>query len=149
MRKFSLRMEPALPRAEMDLLAIVKEQGDKTLPKKSLLQSILDNLPFNILVFDAQGLIGYVNVNFCNLVGYEKEEVLGLTIKEFAEYFVPTMPYDFTRLPRILQGEVITGYHYQLTHFDGTIIPVEFNSYPLRTDPEEQPIGCLVIINKK
>ncbi|MBZ4654163.1 MAG: fold [Peptococcaceae bacterium] len=147
MRKFSLKMEPALPRAEMELLAIVKEQGDKTPVRKGLLQSILDNLPFNILVFDENGFIAYANLNFCNLVGYEREEILGLHISEYAEILVPTMPYDFSRLPRILQGEIIAGYHYNLTHLDGTNIPVEFNSYPLRTEPEAKPIGCLVVIN--
>jgi len=150
MRKFSLIMEPALPRTDSDLLHFVKEQMDRTPVDKGLLNSILDGFPYCILVFNENGEIAYVNKQFCQFVGSTAKELIGMDIKEFADTYVHTKPYDFTRLPRILCGETITGYKYEMIKADGSLGTVEFNSYPIRHDHDKkEKTGCLVLIKVK
>lgn len=145
MKNFTLKMIPALPRAEEELLSLIKEPHDAPPIKKSLLQAILDNLPFNLLVYDDQAHIAFANVNLCELVGFSKEELIGLKLEEFAELVV-NPPYDYSRYPRILNGETITKYNYIFRDKMGKIFPVEFNSYPLRISQDTKPIGCLIVI---
>jgi len=149
MRKFSLITEPALPRTDSELLHFVKEQMDRSPIDKGLLSSILESFPYALLVFSEKGQIAYVNKQFCQLVGSNSRELLGMRIAEFAELFIQTKPYDFSRLPRILCGETITGYTYELTKNDGTPCTVEFNSYPLLHDADKkEKSGCLILIRE-
>ncbi len=150
MKKFSLFMEPALPRTDTDLIKFIKEQMQKPTVDKGLLSSILDSFPYAILVFNEHSRIVYVNEQFAQLVGASAEELLDLDIRNFAERYVKTKPYDFSRLPRILAGETITGYHYDINKGDGTTQTVEFNSYPLYDDREsKKTAGCLILIREK
>lgn len=150
MRKFSLFMEPALPRTDTELLHFVKEQMDRSLIDKGLLNSILDSFPYCILVFNDKAQIAYVNKQFCDFVGKTAKELLSMNITKFAELYVHSKPYDFSRLPRILCGETITGYNYEMLNSKGETITMEFNSYPLHHDTEKkEKAGCLMLIREK
>ncbi|MFZ5944434.1 MAG: PAS domain-containing protein [Bacillota bacterium] len=146
MKKFNLHFEPAFPRAEEEILEIFKDATDKSWVKKGLLQAILDNLPFNIMVLNDTSTITYVNSHFCQLIGYTREELIDLTLSEFAQLLVSESEYDFTRYPRILAGETIVNYSYTFRHKKNYNLKVKYNSYPLRINPNEKPIGCLCII---
>lgn len=142
-------MEPALPRTDSELLLFVKEQMDRSPIDKGLLNSILDSFPYLILVFSEQGQISYVNKQFCEFVGSSSKRLLGMTIQDFADLYVATKPYDFSRLPRVLCGETITGYHYELLDSQGQPVTVEYNAYPLQGDcNKKENCGCLILIRK-
>lgn len=150
MRKFSLFMEPALPRTDSELLYFVKKQMDRSPVDKGLLNSILDSCPFCILVFNEKGQIAYVNKQFSQFVGSPAKELQGMEISEFADLYIHSKPYDFSRLPRILCGETITGYNYEMLNKEGNPISMEFNSYPLHHDNEKkEKAGCLIMIREK
>lgn len=148
MKKLTLNFEPAFPRSENQILGIFSDNYDKIVLKKGLLEAILDNLPFNILVLDDNSRLVYVNTNFCNLAGYGKGELINLTLKEFAKLIVFESKYDFTRYPKILAGETIRNYTYTFRHKDGDHILVKFSSYPLKPETNSQPIGCLCVIEE-
>ncbi|MDN5323633.1 MAG: hypothetical protein PWQ67_2087 [Clostridia bacterium] len=145
MKKLNLNYEPAFPRTEEEIIEIFKD-SEKPLIRKGLLQAILDNLPFNILVLNDKSTLAYVNSHFCDLVGYSRDDLLDLTLNEFADLLVVNDPYDYTRYPRILAGETINNYTYTFRHKKGYEFKVRYNSYPLRVDSESKPIGCLCII---
>lgn len=149
MGKLNLHYEPAFPRAEEEILDIFKDNNDKSLIKKGLLKAILNNLPFNILVLDDKSNLAFVNAHFCNLVGYSREELLNLSLTEFANKLIVDSNYDYTRYPRILAGETISNYSYTFKHKKGQKIRVKYNSIPLRTEANGKPIGCLCIIEPK
>jgi len=146
LEKLNLHYEPAFPRAEEDILEMFKNNSDKLPIKKGFLQAILDNLPFNILVLDDNSNLTYVNSHFCNLTGYEKDELIGLSLDEFAKLLVVNGPYDFSRYPRILSGETISNYTYNFRNKKGQKFKVNYNSFPLRIDKQSKPIGCLCLI---
>lgn len=149
MKRITLRMEPALPRSDTELLQLVREQMEKTPLDKGFLQSILNSFPYYLLVFDEKGSIVYVNKQFSRLLGIPSKDLLSMDIHTFADRYIHSKPYDFTRLPRILAGETITGYHYEIIRADGNTCRVEFNSYPLHYDKEKQKkAGCLILISE-
>ncbi|MCF7866967.1 PAS domain S-box protein [Candidatus Woesearchaeota archaeon] len=53
---------------------------------KNKFKAITENSKDGIVLINAKGAIDYINSAFCNLVGYEKEDVLG---KNFHELFAP------------------------------------------------------------
>jgi len=145
-KRLNLTFEPAFPRTEEEILEIFKDNTDKTAVKKGLLQAILDNLPFNILVLNNHYKLAYVNTHFCDYTGYSRNELLDLTLNEFANLLVVENQYDYTRYPRVLAGETIKNYHYTFRHKKGHHMKVSYSSYPLKTASDSKPIGCLCLI---
>jgi PAS domain S-box-containing protein len=141
----TLNYVPAFPRAEEKILEIFADNKNMMVVSKGLLQAILDNLPFNILVFDDHSKIVFINKNLCNLIGYSKDELLDLTMEQYVKRVI-TEDYDFSRYPQILSGKTIKNYTYTLKHKNGNKIPVRYNSYPLKVEPNNNTIGCLIII---
>jgi len=148
LKKSNLNFEPAFPRGGEEILGIFKNTSDKTAFKKGFLQAILDNLPFNILVLNDRSQLAYVNPNFSVLTGYSKDELLEMTLTEFAQLLVVENRYDYTRYPRVLAGETIRNYTYTFKHKNGYHIKVRYSSYPLRVESDANPIGCLCIIEE-
>lgn len=146
MKKVTLNFVPAFPRAEEKIMEIFSDKNNRMVVTKGLLQSILDNLPFNILVFDDNSKVTFINKNFSNLIGYSSDELLELTLEEFVRLVIIDNEYDFTRYPKILSGEIIKNYCYTFKHKDGRNIPVRYNSYPLKVESDSHIIGCLCII---
>jgi len=146
MKKVTLNYVPAFPRAEQKILEIFSDNNTRMVVTKGLLQAILDNLPFNILVFDDNARIIFTNKNFSNLIGYSNNELLELTLEQFVKLAIADESYDYTRLPKILSGETIKNYTYTFKHKNGNLVPVRYNSYPLRVESNGNIIGCLCII---
>ena len=56
-------------------MEIFTDKSNRMVVTKGLLQTILDNLPFNILVFDDNSKVTFINKNFSNLIGYSSDEL--------------------------------------------------------------------------
>jgi PAS domain S-box-containing protein len=96
---------------------------------EAIYQAMIANAPDGILLVDGQGLIVLVNNQLCELFGYARDELLGLSV----EYLVPVdhrhghvaQRESFQHQPRVRPmgiGQELTG-----RRRDGSEIPVEIS----------------------
>lgn len=103
-------------------------------PGDSLLQpQTLDFMPEGIMIIDLMGYISYANPKFCNLVGYKKEQLVGLFYQEAAKKLFNTSDDLLDYFLEVLKGRKLTT-KTQLEHRQGSSIPVHQFMNPVIND---------------
>ncbi len=98
---------------------------------RDLAESLFDASPDAIVLFDREGVVCAINDAACELVGYSREEVLGVHVVEMVRRS------DGPRVSLAREAALAGGTeHFETTarHRDGTIIPIECAIYPARRD---------------
>jgi PAS domain S-box-containing protein len=88
----------------------------------TLIGEAVDNGPVAIFVADEEGRYIAVNAFACDLLGYDRSELLSLTVQEIA----PTERVD-ERLAALARGGVLDGIAV-LRHKDGSDVTVEWRA---------------------
>ncbi len=110
-------------------------------------RGIFDESVAAIYLFDDKKNFVDANQAGVDLLGYSKEELLGMNIREVDADPVVVVPAHET----LLSGENIINYEHQLKHKDGAIVTVLNNSKPL-TDAQGRAVGMqstLINITKR
>ncbi len=95
-------------------------------------QYAVDQSPATIIITDTDGRIEYVNHKFCNLTGYQPEEVLGETPKLLQSGDAPPQTYANLR-QQLIRGEVWRG-TFRNRKKDGELYWAKTAILPLRDD---------------
>ncbi|HRX96182.1 MAG TPA: PAS domain S-box protein [Bacteroidales bacterium] len=102
-----------------------QKEADEELKKRERQYGTLFNLsPNGIIIEDSEGLILDVNPAFCELLGYDKNELLGFNVKSLAH---PDARYQVEdNIRKILKGEQLSHTEKSIKK-DGTIAYVHLN----------------------
>jgi PAS domain S-box-containing protein len=92
------------------------------LVQKSLVGEALEHGPMAIFVADEDGRYIAVNAYACELLGYTRDELLGLNLSEVAVNPGALEDYDAMRRNRRHAGSTV------LRHADGTELPMNFRA---------------------
>ncbi len=127
---------------------VVRDNSWRRLMEKSLRESenkyrlLAETSSDLIFTFDITGKITYLSPVVKSMTGYSAREVLG---KNFWDFIVPEhIEPTIEKFNRGIQGEDIPLYEIELTHKNGTRIPVELNVNSTY-DADGNPTGRLVV----
>ncbi len=124
------------------------------------LENIIDNSLDGIMISDATGHIINVNQAVLELMGYEREELLGLTPVAFAFFdegmyettagervFVSqkSLQESYARMESFFSDGHINSYGYFIKRKDGRLVAVEANIVMLHS-PSGEPVGAVSIM---
>jgi two-component system NtrC family sensor kinase len=99
----------------------VTEEYEQAHATESFLQHLVETLPVGIAVGDPETLeVRSANRAFCDLVGYEVEEILGMR---------PPYPWRTQEIPPLWRGLDSTLFR----HRDGRLIPVDVQRFAVRS----------------
>lgn len=100
-------------------------QTSNCLPGDILYRSLLDQTAFAVFVSDPDGHCVEVNDAACTMLGYSRQEVLDLPVKDL----IPAGEYSDDRMmPEAIQLGRSTFVEHNLVRKDGTLLPVETNA---------------------
>ena len=92
------------------------------LVQKSLIGEALDQGPLAVFVADDDGKYLAVNAYACNLLGYEREELLALRVTDVAVNDGAAEDYEEMRRNKVHVGATV------LRHKDGRELPMHFRA---------------------
>ncbi|HEY9298475.1 MAG TPA: PAS domain S-box protein, partial [Phormidium sp.] len=106
----------------------------KTEERLRFSQFALDQISDNVACCDKEGKIYYVNQASCRLVGFSREELLGLTVHELD----PNYPQElWPEHWRELQEKGTLTFETMMRSKTGDLIPIEVSAYYLEFDGKE------------
>jgi len=97
-----------------------------------------EDFPEALILEDGEGRVLDVNATACQLLGYEKNELLGLKVKDLinsSEPIVLPEPIDKSPSPSYLEATVLAR--------DGTEVPVELRTRPVDVERGKAKLVCL------
>ena len=116
-----------------------KRDEDALRQSEEMYRSILENIEDGYYETDLKGNMTFFNDPVAKMLGYTREELLGMNNREFMDADVAKEVYqEFSRVART--GEPRVGFAYGLTAKDGTKRIVEA-SVSLRRDSTGKPVG--------
>jgi PAS domain S-box-containing protein len=99
------------------------------------MQQLLDFTGQGLYGIDMQGNCTFMNRATCEMVGYRAEEALGRNMHELVHHHKPDgSPYPVDQCPiylAIRKGEGCRAGNEVMWRRDGTLIPVEYSSFPI------------------
>ncbi|MBD3183230.1 PAS domain-containing protein [Candidatus Poribacteria bacterium] len=122
-----------------------KSSSDKLDLKEQFIPiNMLDNFPQAIVIVDKKGNISFCNQTACDLYGYEKSSMINNSFCEMvfpADYHVECQEL----LESLLEGESVDIKKIDHIRRDLSIVSVNLNAHPFRSD-EERIIGAIFFI---
>ncbi|RLU03693.1 MAG: EAL domain-containing protein [Ketobacter sp.] len=107
--------------------------------------------PIAMLAIDANGCIVLANLKACELIGLEKDLLLGCSINNFVpssmqeSYYLMIERYFQAPKSRLMHG----GMELQLINAEGKLIPVEISISGMRTRDEVRVLASIVDISQR
>jgi len=102
-------------------------------------RTILENIEEGYYAMDRAGVFTFINDSFSMILGYPKEELLGM---DYARLIAPAFREEVSQTVDLVYqtGRAVKGIEYQVLRQDGTSLYVE-TSASLARDAADQPIG--------
>jgi len=105
-------------------------------------RTLLDFVPYPIVVFTLDGRVSYLNPAFTEIFGWTLEELEGKTIP----YVPPGLEQETTEaIKRLFEERIILRYETQRLTRDGRVLDVVFRA-AVYSETEDEPSGELVIL---
>jgi two-component system sensor histidine kinase/response regulator len=100
---------------------------------------ILEEINDAFYELDLKGCITFCNHAFCDLLGYDMDEIVGLDYREYvSENNIPSIVKMFSGVYQT--GEPEKAVYYVLTRKDGSVLHVE-TSVSIKNDSDGKPVG--------
>ena len=117
----------------------LKKAQDALRESEEKYRTILESIEDGYYELDIAGDITFCNDSMCRILGYPKDELMGMNNREYMDQ--ETAKNVYQSVNRVYTtGKVEKGLQYELTRKDGAKIYVEA-SVSLMKDEENQPIG--------
>ncbi len=116
------------------------EDLEKTTVSKEYVDNIMESMTDTLVVVDADAKIKTVNIATCELLGYEREELLGKPIETILES--KDIFRDKTKLEELFDIGRVVNYETEYTTEEGGRIPILFSSSVMKD--KDNSIICIV-----
>ena len=130
-----------LSRLRKEELSTLKTAHQETRRQKAYLESLVDNMPEAVALFDGAGTIERINWGFTKIFGYANQEALGRNISELLA------PPERLKEARDIRDRTFRGENVSVETVrkarDGHLFDVSLRSTPITT--EEETLGFLAI----
>lgn len=100
-----------------------------------IFRSVLNNIPYGIMVQDKEGRTTFVNSNFTELIGYSPEEIVGLGHQDTVNLLVGKYhSYDLIAKSwqKVKMGETLKNRR-RFVHKQGYTVPLEISAHPIHS----------------
>lgn len=136
------------------LVVVIHEKTDFEFGQKALEQSekkirtVLDGLPEGIIVAEQEsGSFVYANSTFCNMLGYEIEEVLKLGVPDL--HPIEDLPMIMEEFQLMMRGESKVARNFRVKRKSGEIFFADIFAVPMKLDDKECVCGIFNDITDK
>lgn len=108
--------------------------------------SLMGNISDGVLMVDDQGVISFVNERFCQLLGYDEQQLKGLTFMEAAAILFEESSYSWVnaKLQKVFKGQN-QFFRHKWKNRMGSFVPVEIEMFPT-FNGNNAIIGSLLVI---
>lgn len=110
---------------------------------------LYDLLPDAVFVFDESGCVLDGNTAAENLIGYRRDELLGVNIFELGLLSPDQLELAMSRFGQVEVGRPFGPFEYDLVHRDGHVTPIESLSHAIVVGGERRIIGIARDISER
>jgi PAS domain S-box-containing protein len=91
-------------------------------------RNLIESVPFSIALIDQVGKIVYCNPSIEKLLGYRRDELVGIKFKDLPAVHPKYLPILLRRFQRVLMGEILPPLEIELYRKDSSLVWIKYQS---------------------